>query len=89
MSEDANVEHLLDVFTSADVNPGIVWEACYRFVYQLYWHRPRFVLLGPKIEALPDSHTFKPERLCRFSCLSDLTGNLMERKRLLSHTLTL
>ena len=29
MPEDANVEHLLDVFTSIDVNSDVVWEACY------------------------------------------------------------
>ena len=87
--EDANLEHLLDVFTSIDSNSEAVWEACDKFMYQLYWHKPRLVVLGPKIEALPDNHPSKPICLWRLSCLFDSTGNLMERQRLLAHTLTL
>jgi hypothetical protein len=54
-SEDVNVEHLLDVFTSVDVNSDNTWNACANFMRHLYWHKPRLVVLGPKLEGLPDN----------------------------------
>jgi len=57
ISEDVNVEHLLNVFTTIDVASGDVWSACAHFMQHLYWHKPQLVMLGPKIEELPDSHT--------------------------------
>ena len=39
MSEDVNVEHLLDVFTTVDPNSGSVWVACANFVEHLRWHK--------------------------------------------------
>jgi tetratricopeptide (TPR) repeat protein len=88
-SEDANVEHLLDVFTSIDADSKTVWDACGRFMKYLFWHKPRLVMLGPKIEALPDDHPSKAERLWNLSWLFDSVGNMVERKRLLTHTLKL
>ena len=38
-SEDVNVEHLLDIFTTIDGNSEIVWNACSRFMAQLYLHK--------------------------------------------------
>ena len=86
-SEDVNVEHLLDVFTSVDANSGDVWDACAYFVRHLHWHKPRLVVLGPKIEGLPDGHRSKPECLLQLSRLFDSVGNHVECKRLLIHTL--
>ena len=60
-SEDANVEHLLDDFTSIDGNSSDVWGACADFMKHLYWHKPRLAALGPKIERLPDDHPSKPQ----------------------------
>ena len=51
-SEDVNVEHLLDVFTTIDENSNGVWEACINFIAHLYWHKTRLVILKPKIEGL-------------------------------------
>ena len=34
-SEDVNVEHLLDVFTTIDANSGGIWEACTDFMIHL------------------------------------------------------
>jgi len=88
-SEDVNIEHLLDVFTTVDVNSGSVWEACAVFMDNLCWHKPRLVMLGPKIEALPDDHPSKARCLYNFSRLYYSAGNWVERKRLLIHTLKL
>ena len=88
-SEDANVEHLLDVFTTIDVTSSDVWGACANFMEHLYWHRPRLVILGPKIEALTDDHPSKLKCLSRLSQLFQRVGNYAECKRLLTHALNL
>ena len=89
ISEDLNVEHLLDVFTSLDANSVGVWAACCNFMEHLFRHKPRLVVLGPKIEALPDDHPSKPQCLLAFSRLPYSAGNYMEYKRLLTHALKL
>ena len=89
VSEDANVEHLLDVFTSIDADSAVVWRACNHFMDHLYWHKPRLVVLGSKIEALPDSHPLKPPGLMFLSRLFRRVGNRSERKRTLIHGLGL
>ena len=88
-TEDVNVEHLLDVFTTIDGNLESTWDACAKFMAQLYWHKLRLVTLGPKIEALPDNHPSKPLCLSYLSRLFDSVGNVAERRRVLSHTLKL
>ena len=88
-SEDVNVEHLLDVFTSADANLDSVWDACADFMRHLFWHKKRLVVLRPKIEGLPDDHRSKPECLVELSQLYRSVGNYVENKRLLIHTLKL
>ena len=89
VSEDANVEHLLDVLTSIDTNSVRVWDACAYFMRHLYWHKTRLVALQPKIEGLPDDHPSKPECLFQLSRLFDSIGNHVECKRLLLYTLKL
>ena len=89
VSEDLNVEHLLDVFISLDQDTGDNWDACYNFMEHLYWHKPRQTVLGAKIEALPDYHHSKPKYLLRLSTLFRTVGNRPEQKRLLTHTLEL
>jgi len=88
-SEDVNVEHLLDIFTSINANSDDVWEACANFTNHLYWHKRRLTILGPKIEGLPDDHPSKPECLFRLSLLPRSIGNCAECKRLLTYTLKL
>ena len=85
-SEDANAEHLLDVFTSIDVNSVDVWAACHHFMEHLYWHKPRLVALWPKIEGLSDDHPSKPQCLFALSLLFYMVGNYPEEKRLLIRT---
>jgi len=88
-SEDMNVEHLLDVFTTIDAGSRKVWAACGHFFKHLYWHKVRLVMLGPKIEGLPDDHPSKPGCLLQLSLLFGAVGNNVEKKRLLTHTLKL
>jgi len=88
-SEDVNVEHLLDVLTSIDTGSADVWEACIHFMEHLYWHKRRLVVLGPRIEGVLDSHSFKPRCLFQLSWLFQLVGNDLECKRLLTHALKL
>jgi len=88
-SEDVNVEHLLDVFTTIDVDSDRVWDACVNFMTHIYWHKFRLTILRPKVEGLPDDHRSKPECLFELSRLFKLVGNQVECKRLLSHALRL
>jgi tetratricopeptide (TPR) repeat protein len=88
-SEDVNVEHLLDIFTSIDADSDDVWDACVSFMGHLYWHKRRLVMLGPKFEGLPDSHPSKPKCLYQLSWLFEAVGNYVEYKQLLGHTLKL
>jgi len=88
-SEDVNIEHLLDVFTTIDANSDVVWEACVNFTNHLRWHKGRLTILGPRIEKLPDDHRSKPECLYELSWLFDSVGDLAERKRLLTRALVL
>jgi len=53
VSEDVNIEHLLDAFTSIDPDSNDIWDACVNFIRHLNWYKPRQVVLGLKIEALP------------------------------------
>ena len=89
MSEDVNVEYLLDVFTSIDANSDSVWDVCACFMRHLYCHKLRLVVLGLKLEGLPDGHPSKPNCLFELSRLFDSVGNYAERKRLLIHALKL
>jgi hypothetical protein len=59
-SEDTNIEHLLDVFTSVDVDSDDVWDTCSNFMEHLRWHKPRRTVLQQKIEDLPDGRCPKP-----------------------------
>ena len=88
-SEDVNVEHLLDIFTSIDPNSAEAWEACSYFMDHLYWHKLRLPTMGPKIERLPDNHHYKPRCLQLLSRLFSAVGNHAESKRLLIHNLKL
>ena len=89
ISEDVNVEHLLNVFTSIDADSDDSWGACADFIAHLYWHKPRFTVLGPKIEGLSDDHRSRPRCLFKLSLLFRSLGNLVEGKRLFTHTLEL
>jgi hypothetical protein len=89
MSEDVNVEHLLDVFTTIDTNSKEVWHACTSFMEHLLWHRKRLTVLKPKFESLPDDYCPKPICLHNHSRLIGSVGNHTECKRLVIHVLTL
>ena len=89
VSEDVNVEHLLDVLTSVDANTEDVWGACACFMVHLRWHKPRHTVLGQKVEGLSDEHRYKKECLSELESLVFSSGNYVERKRLLNHILKL
>ena len=88
-SEDVNIEHLLDVFTSIDPNTCGIWDACYHFLIHLTWNKPRLTTLRSKIEALEDGHPSKPKCLCQLAVLLGHIGNEAEKERLMSHALEL
>jgi tetratricopeptide (TPR) repeat protein len=88
-SEDVNVEHLLDVFTSIDPNSSEVWDATFHFVDHLYSFKPRQTVLAPKMEGLPDNHTSKPECLFRLSQLLIRIGDFGEGRRVYTDALRL
>ena len=87
--EDVNAEHLIDVFATIDTESNGVWDVCSYFMEHLNCHKPRLVLLGPKIEALLDTHPSKPQCLLELSSLFYSVGNNTECKRLLIHALEL
>jgi tetratricopeptide (TPR) repeat protein len=89
VTDDANIEHLLDIFTSIDQNTGDAWRACYYFVQHLYWHKPRRTMLGSKIETLPDDDEEKPWCLFELSRLLGEVGDYAEQIRVLNRTLEL
>ena len=89
ISEDVNVEHLLDIFTEIDADTGSVWKACIDFMAHLSSHKPRLTLLAPKVEGLPDDHHCKIGCLTELSMLLSSTGNYAESKRVLGRALTL
>jgi len=88
-SEDVNVEHLLDVFTTIDTNSDSTWRACTYFMRHLLFYKHRLVILRPKIEGLADDHSSKPECLFELSRLFNLVGDRVEYKRLLTCVLKL
>jgi tetratricopeptide (TPR) repeat protein len=88
-SEDVNVEHLLDVFTTIDADSDTIWKACGDFMEHLYWHKVRLVALKPKIEGLPDDRCFKPGCLIKLAKLFSAVGNHPECKQLLTRALKL
>ena len=89
LSEDVNVEHLLDVFTTIDPDSNDIWDACIGFIAHLYWHKPRQTELRRKIGGLPDNHRSKPRGLLILGSLSGLIGNHIEGIRFLTHALKL
>jgi tetratricopeptide (TPR) repeat protein len=88
-SEDVNVEHLLDVFTTIDASSREVWTACHHFMEHLAWHKRRLTVLGEKIKELPDDHPSKAKCLPRLAWLFHNAGNYVESKQLLIHALKL
>jgi tetratricopeptide (TPR) repeat protein len=88
-SEDVNIEHLLDVFTTIDASSDSVWRACVHFMQHLLWHKQRLITLKARIEGLPDDHSSKPECLFELSRTFFSVGNKAERKRLLTCALQL
>jgi len=88
-SEDVNVEHLLDVFTTIDTNSDNIWDTCTHFMEHLLWHKPRLTILTPKIKGLPDDHRCKPGCLFQLSRSFGSIGNYAEQKQLLVRALTI
>ena len=86
VSEDTNVEHLLDVFTTVDASSDSVWDACVGFIKHLTWHKKRLTILKPRIE---DGHRSKPKCLFELSKLFGSVGYQVQRKQLLTHALKL
>ena len=88
-SEDVNVEHMLNIFTSFDTDADNIWAACADFMTHLHCHKPRPTVLGPRIEGLSDDHRSKPRCLFELSELFGSLGNYVDKKRLLTRALEL
>ena len=88
-SEDVNIEHLLDIFTTIDADSDDVWDACVNFMRHLHWHKQRLTVLRSKIEGLPDGHSAKLKCLFSLSLLFASIGNQTKRKQILDHALKL
>ena len=89
ISEDTNVEHLLNVFAPSDTGSDDIWDTCSDFITHLGWHKPRFTMLRRRIEGLSDDHHSKPRCLLNLSRLLGSLGNHTEQKQLLTHALEL
>ena len=87
--EDVNVDHLLDVFASIDGDSETTWNTRANFMSHLNWHEPRHLVLGSKIERLPDDHPSKPICLYRLSQWLASLGNYSEQKRAVTYVLKL
>ena len=88
-SEDVNVEHVLDIFSSIDPDSNSTWEACADFIRHLRWHKRRPIVLGSRIEELPDDHPSKPRCLVQLARILNSLGNFSESKRLRTLTIKL
>ena len=88
VSEDINVEHLLDVFTTIEGSSDEIWEVCGHFLKHLHCHKQRLTILKAKIEGLPDG--YGPRLRCWYGLayLVFVVGNYVEAKRLATHVLT-
>ena len=89
LSEDANVEYLLDVFTTLSPDSDDTWYACVGFMNHLYWHNPRQTVLRKRIEGLPENHRCKPQALLSLGLLSEQLGNNAEAVWFFNHALKL
>ena len=89
MSEDVNVEHMLNVFISVNPDSDDIWNACTGFIIHLTWHKPRQTVLRKKIEGLPDDHWSKIRCLFELASLYGVIGNDTEKASLLNYALKL
>ena len=85
ISEDVNIEHLLNVLASIDTNSSGVWRTCADFLCLLSWHKPRHTVLGLKIKQLPDDHHLKFDCSLRLTVLLGNIGSHADRKQVLEH----
>ena len=88
VSEDVNVEHLLDVFTTIEGSSDEVWKACNHFLEHLLYHKQRLTILKAKIEGLPDGCGPRLGCWYKLAYLVSIVGNRVEAKRLVTHALT-
>ena len=88
VSEDMNVEHLLDVFTTIEGSSNEVWEACDKFLEHLCYHKQRLTILKAKIEGFPGGYSTRLGCWSKLAYLAFTVGNGMESKRLATHALT-
>ncbi|KAF9793331.1 hypothetical protein BJ322DRAFT_1034069 [Thelephora terrestris] len=87
MSEEVNVEHLIDVFASADPSSDVVWYACVSFMDYLWWRKPRPTVLRKRVEELSDDNSSKPVCLYGLANLYGIIGNFTEQALFLGHAL--
>jgi len=86
-SEDMNVEHALDVFSSIDTDSNSAWEACADFLQHLHWHTQRPIALGSRIEGPPDDRPSKLWCLGQLARMLDPLGDHSQTRRLLTCTI--
>jgi len=81
VSEDTNVEHLIDVFTSLDAKSDDVWRTCYQYILHLIRLHLHRTILSSRIIEPQGSHPWKAGCV---TSLDQLWGGMFKQSSIIS-----